>query len=187
MNRASAPWLLCLNLNREYVTPGRPLHAQSGVKAAGSARTLLYGARERGWTVAHIQARRSRLANLNDFAQPIEDLEPLPCEPLYLVSKCSALTHLDLRARLSADRPPALFLIGFTLAQEGLATMFDAVDLGLAVRVVADAVASPPIGDRSSAEIDRAALAIAASLAEITISSEALSAKASVVVGLKGA
>ncbi|MGQ0533765.1 MAG: cysteine hydrolase family protein [Caulobacteraceae bacterium] len=186
MMSAFAPWLLCLNLNREYVTPGRPLHAQSGALAASHARTLLYGARERGWTIVHVQGKRGRLSN-TDFARPIEGLEPLPSEPLFLVRQKSALAHPDLRARLSADRPSALYLIGFTLAHEGLATFFDAVDLGLSPRIVADAMASPSIGDRSSTEIDRAALAIAAALSGVTNSSEALSAASSVVVGFKGA
>lgn len=187
MTSASAQWLLCLNLNREYVTPGRPLHTHAGAAVASRARTVLYGARERGWMVAHVQGRRGRLANTDDFARPIEGLEPLPSEPLFLVRQKSALAHLDLRARLSADRPRALYLIGFALAHEGLATFFDAVDLGLPIRVVADAVASPAIGDRSAAEIDRAALAIAASLTGLTSSNEALNASSNVVVGFKGA
>lgn len=184
---SALPWLLCLNLNREYVTPGRPLHAHSGVPAAARARTLLYAARERSWTVAHVQGRRSRLSGADDFSRPIEGLEPLPSEPFFLVRHNSALAHPDLRARLSADRPAVLYLIGFTLAHEGLATFFDAIDLGLSVRIVADAVASPAIGDRTSAEIDRAALAIAASLTGVATVSETISAASNVVVGFKGA
>lgn len=187
MSTSAAPWLLCLNLNREHVTPGRPLYIQSGIAAASQARSLLYRARERGWTVAHIQSRRARLANGDDFARPIEGLEPLPSEALFLVRQRSALAHLDLRARLSADRPRAIYVVGFSLAHEGLATMFDAVDLGLCLRVVADAVASPAIGDRTSSEIDRAALAIAASLTGVTNSNEALNATSGAVVGFKGA
>ena len=146
MTYSGAHWLLCLNLNREFVTPGRPRHAQSGIAA-----------------------------------------EPLPSEALFLVRHRSALAHIDLRARLNADRPATLYLAGFALAHEGLATLFDAVDLGLSVRVVADAVASPAIGDRSSGEIDRAALAIAASLSGVTNCREALNAESGVVVGFKGA
>ena len=187
MTYSGAHWLLCLNLNREFVTPGRPRHAQSGIAAASAARTLLCGARERGWTIAHVQARKGNLSSADDFARPIEGLEPLPSEALFLVRHRSALAHIDLRARLNADRPATLYLAGFALAHEGLATLFDAVDLGLSVRVVADAVASPAIGDRSSGEIDRAALAIAASLSGVTNCREALNAESGVVVGFKGA
>jgi nicotinamidase-related amidase len=189
MTRASdgpAPWLLCLNLNREYVTPGRPLNAFGGLAAASCARRLLYRARDLGWTVAHVQSRR-RLANSDSFARPIEGLEPLPSESLFIMRQRSALAHIDLRARLSAERPPAVYLVGFAFAHEGLATLFDAVDLGLPLRVIEDAVASPAIGDRTGAEIDRAALAIAASLSAIANSAEALEATATTVVGFKGA
>lgn len=180
------PWLLCLNLNREYVTPGRPLFAEAGGSAAACARTLLNSARRRGWAVAHVQSRRGRLANAEAFQRPIEGLEPLPSEPLFFVRHRSALAHLDLRARVSAERPPVVYLIGFTLAHEGLATLFDAADLGLSLRIVADAVASPPIGDRTATEIDRAALAIAASLSGVANSSEVFDAASNVVVGFKG-
>lgn len=181
------PWLICLNLNREYVTVGRPLHVPEGGAAASIARSLLYHAREARWTVAHVQTRRRRLANSDSFARPIEGLEPLPSEALFIIRQRSALAHLDLRARLSAERPPAIYLVGFAFAHEGLATLFDAADIGLPLRVVEDAVASPAIGDRSGAEIDRAALAIAASLSAVAASTQVLSAGPNTVVGFKGA
>lgn len=181
------PWLLCLNLHREYVTPGRPLHAHGGAAAADRTRSLLYVARERRWTVAHVQTRRRALANSEMFARPIAGLEPLPSEPLFIIRQRSALAHLDLRARLCAERPPTVYLAGFAFAHEGLATLFDAIDIGLPARVVEDAVASPAIGDRSAAEIDRAALAIAASLSAVADSAHVLGACANTLVGFKGA
>lgn len=186
-SETTPPWLLCLNLNREYVTPGRPLFTQSGISAAACARLLLNNARRRGWVVAHVQNRRGRFSNAESFQSPIEGLEPLPSEPLFLIRHRSALAHLDLRSRVSAERPPVVYLMGFTLAHEGLATLFDAADLGLSLRIVSDAVASPPIGDRTATEIDRAALAIAASLSAVANSTEVFDAASNVVVGFKGA
>lgn len=167
-------WLLCLNLNREYVTPGRPLHAAGAAAAATRARACLSHARDLGWCVAHVQSRHSRLSRSASFARPIDGLEPLPSEALFMTAARSALAHPELRARLVVGRPPAIFLVGFALAHEGLASLFDAADLGLPLRVVEDAVASPGIGDRSAGEIDRAALAIAGSLSCIVSSADLL-------------
>jgi nicotinamidase-related amidase len=181
------PWLLCLNFNREFVTAGRPLHADSAALAAAHARTLLCGAREQDWTIAHIRTGRARLANTDQFECPIEGLEPLPTEPVFLVRQKSALAHATLRARLSSGRPSAIYIAGFALAHQGLATLFDAHDLGLHARIVTDAGASHAIGDRTSAEIDRAVLAIAASLGGVVTTTEALSTASNVVVGFKEA
>lgn len=178
------PWLVCLNLNREYVTPGRPLYAPGAPAAAIRVRACLSHARDLGWPVAHVQARHSRLSQSPSFSRPIDGLEPLPSEPLFLTPRRSAFAHAELRARLIAERPPAVFLVGFSLAFEGLATLFDAADLGAAARVVEDAVATPPIGDRSAAEMDRAALAIAASLSCLVESADVLQTSPNKIVSL---
>jgi nicotinamidase-related amidase len=177
-------WLLCLNLNREYVTPGRPLHAAGAAAAAMRARACLSHARDLGWSVAHVQSRHSRLSRSARFARPIDGLEPLPSEALFITAGRSALAHPELRARLVSRRPSAIFLVGFALAHEGLASLFDAADLGLPLRIVEDAVASPAIGDRSAWEIDRAALAIAGSLSCIASSADLLQTSSGKIVSL---
>ena len=187
MSDRAAPWLICLNLNREYVTPGRPLFADQGEVAAACARRVVHHARSSGWTVAHVQTRGARLANADQFQRPIEALEPLPSEPLFLVRGRSAFVHSGLRDGISSDRPSRIYLIGFALAHEGLATLLHGLDTGLPVRVVADACASPPIGDRSAAEIDRATLAIAGSLSALADSREIFQVANDVVVNFRGA
>lgn len=187
MTDPAAPWLICLNLNREYVTPGRPLFADGGEEAAACARRVVHHARSSGWTVAHVQTRGARLANADQFQRPIEALEPLPSEPLFLVRWRSAFAHTGLRDRVSAERPSRIYLIGFALAHEGLATLLHGLDTGLPVRVIGDACASPPIGDRSAAEIDRATLAVAGSLSALADSREVLQVASNVIVSLRGA
>lgn len=181
-----APWLLCLNLQREYATPGRPSHAPHWEGASDRARACLYHARSVGWRVAHVQSRRLRRSDDGFFARPIEGLEPSPSEPVYTTVHRSALAHADLCARVHEDDPGAIYVIGFSLAQDGLATLFHAWDLGLPMRIVEGAAASPAIGDRSAADIDRAALAIAASQAGVITSQEILGAPAANVVRLRG-
>jgi nicotinamidase-related amidase len=183
---AAAPWLLCLNLQREYATPGRPLYAPYWESVAALARGCLDHARVEGWRVAHVRSRRARLANDKFFARPIEGLEPSPSEPVYSTEHRSALGHPELRASVREPGPRAIYVIGFSLALDGLATLFHASDLGLPARIVAGAAGSPPIGDRNAADIDRAALAIAASQSGIVTSQELLGASPATLVRLRG-
>jgi nicotinamidase-related amidase len=103
-----------------------------------------------------------------------------------MIARRSALAHPELRARLAAERPGPVYLAGFSLAHEGLATMFDAIDLGLPLRLIEDAVASPAIGDRDADEIDRTGLAIAASLSSLATGAEVLHAPHGRIVGFQG-
>ncbi|MES1200112.1 MAG: isochorismatase family protein [Pseudomonadota bacterium] len=180
-------WLLCLNLQREFITAGRPLYASEAAAAATRARICLSVARELGWRVAHIQVRRKTSAGSRDFERPIEGLEPLPSEAVFVTENRSALSHPILRTQLVSSRPEAIYAVGFSLAHEGLASVFDAAGLDLPLQVVEDASASPSIGDRSARDIDRAALAIAASVSGVTSSAALKAAKAQTVILFQGA
>lgn len=187
MDGRQLPWLVCLNLNREYVTPGQPLYAPGAAAAAMRARACLSHARDNNWSIAHVLRRHTQLRRSHNFTRPIDGLEPLPSEALFITEQCSAFAHIELRARMLADRPPAVFLVGFSLAVEVLASVFDAADIGAPVRVVQDAVATPPIGDRSAAEMDRAAFAIAASLSSLVSSADVLQTSPARIVSFAGA
>ncbi|MBS0384334.1 MAG: isochorismatase family protein, partial [Proteobacteria bacterium] len=100
------PWLLCLNLQREFIMPGRPFYAPAGPAAATSARRCLSRARDYGWTIVHVQTDAARRARSDEFARPIDGLEPLPSEPLFRIAQRSAFANDDLRNRVLSERPP---------------------------------------------------------------------------------
>lgn len=179
-------WLLCLNLQREYVTPGRPLHAPHGEAVADVARSCLQHARKERWRIAHVQTGRVRLANNKMFSRPIEGLEPSPSEPVFSTEYRSALTHAGLRDELMLAPAHTVYVVGFSLAHDGLATLFHGLDLDLPVRIVQGAAGSPSLGERSAAEIDRAAFAIAASQGGLATNQDFLGAPTANVVRLRG-
>lgn len=183
---ALQPWLICLNLQREYVTPGRPLFAPHGAEVAEVARACLKRARASRWPIAHVQTRRVRLANNKSFSRPIEGLEPLPSEPVFATAYLSALTHAGLREHLMEAPPHSVYLIGFSLAHDGMATLFHGFDLGLPMIAVEGAMGSPSIGDRSAADIDRAAFTVAASLSGLVTREEFLGVSSATVVRFRG-
>lgn len=183
---ALQPWLICLNLQREYVTPERPLYAPNGEEVADVAHQCLERARGLRWPIAHVQTRRVRLANNKSFARPIEGLEPLPSEPVFATAYLSALTHAGLREHLMETPPRSVYLIGFSLAHDGLATLFHGWDLGLPMIAVEGAMGSPSIGDRNAAELDRMALTVAASLSGLVTREEFLGVSSATVVRFRG-
>jgi nicotinamidase-related amidase len=183
---ALQPWLICLNLQREYTTPGRPLFAPHGERVASVARECLQHARASHWPIAHVQTRRVRLANGKAFSRPIEGLEPSPSEPVFATGYLSALTHAGLRAHLMETPPESVYLIGFSLAHDGLATLFHGWDLGLPMIAVEGAMGSPSIGERSAAEIDCTAFTVAASLSGLVTKEEFLGVSSATLVRLRG-
>jgi nicotinamidase-related amidase len=131
------PWLVCLDLQREHVVAGHSDHAAAGALVAAACRRILQHARSNGWRVVHSQRRRGG-AGL--FAAPIEDLRPRITEPVFLRRGLSALSDPDFAAELSEARGEDIYLIGFSLSDTCLATVLAAVDLGLALTLVEDAV-----------------------------------------------
>jgi len=143
------PRLVCLDLQREYVVPGRPLYAEGAAAAAEACATLLRHARTNGWRVVHVQRRDADglFERSGYFGAPIEGLRPLISEPVFMRSGYSAFCNPDFAAEMRDALGEDVFLIGFSLDRTCLATAFAAADAGLSVTVVTDA--SGPAGSAS--------------------------------------
>ncbi|MFI4933143.1 MAG: isochorismatase family protein [Caulobacterales bacterium] len=140
--RRSRPWLVCLDLQREFVVPGRPQYAAASAEVARTCGRLLALARGADWRVLHSQLRREHGAFCrNDhFGAPIEGLRPLISEPVYLRRGLSAFSNPDFAAELGEAHGEDVYLIGFSLADTCLATALAAVDHGHSLVLVEDAV-----------------------------------------------
>jgi nicotinamidase-related amidase len=151
------PWLICLDLQREYVVPGRPRYAAASADVATACARVLRHARAEGWRVVHSQLRRNGEASFGggSFGAPIEGLRPLITEPLFLRHSLSAFRNPEFAAELRAARGEDVYLIGFSLADTCLATALAAIDHDLSVILVEDAVGAGPA---AAPEIARAIL-----------------------------
>lgn len=131
--------LICLDLQRARLAD--PALADDAERTAAACRSVLEQARARRWPVLHAHRRESS----PDAGRPIPGLEPLPTEPVFFHPGPSAFSHRAFRHAAHALGGP-LALIGFSFADTALATAFAAVDRGLAVEVVRDAIAVGPRG-----------------------------------------
>jgi nicotinamidase-related amidase len=154
------PWLICLDLQREYVVPGRALYDAGAAEVAQACSGVLALARASDWRVIHCQMRReaSPGRRLDYFGAPIEGLRPLISEPVYMRDGLSAFTNPDFAAKLREARGDDVYLIGFSLADTCLATVMAAVDYGLSLTLVIDAIGAGAASVIGVAQIARTLL-----------------------------
>lgn len=147
---ALGPWLVCLDLQREFTVSGRPLYSPEATPQIDRCRQALSVARGNGWTVTHCHTRRpgALFRRGSQFVRPIVGLEPLPSEQLFYREALSAFLPSSMRAFALVHRGCDLAVAGFSLNESLLASVVHAADLGLNVTVLEDAVALPGATER---------------------------------------
>jgi nicotinamidase-related amidase len=146
---APSRWLVCLDLQRDYVVPGRSLYAPGHGGIVLACRQVLDVARAGGWRVVHSQTRDDDTGPTprDMFGAPIEGLRPLVTEPVFFRRGLSAFANPAFAAEMRGARGAEVFLMGFSLAGSCLATALAAVDEGLELTLIEDAVgAGPAVG-----------------------------------------
>jgi nicotinamidase-related amidase len=142
------PWLVCLDLQRDHVVPGRPRYAAENAEVAATCARVLGFARDEGWRVVHSQWRDddSSAWPRDLFHAPIEGLRPLISESVFFRQGLSAFGNPAFASELRLARDKEVFLIGFSLADTCLATALAGVDAGIALVLVEDAIGAggPP-------------------------------------------
>lgn len=135
-------WLICLDLQRDHVVPGRPRYSAGNADVAATCARVLGLARAEGWRVVHSQFRAESVTPWPRelFAAPIEGLRPLVSEPVYFRRGLSAFANPGFATEIRAARGHDVYLIGFSLADTCLATALAGVDEGLSLILVEDAV-----------------------------------------------
>jgi nicotinamidase-related amidase len=140
----SAPrrWLVCLDLQRDYVVPGRPRYTVGNADVAATCARVLGLARDQGWRIVHSQVREEESTSWPRelFRAPIEGLRPLITEPVFFRRELSAFANAGFASELRAARGAEVYLIGFSLADTCLATALAGVDEGLSLTLVDDAI-----------------------------------------------
>jgi nicotinamidase-related amidase len=158
--RSPRRWLICLDLQRDYVVPGRPRYAVENAQVAAACVRVLSYARAAGWRIVHSQLRQDDAASWPRelFSAPIEGLRPLISEPVFFRRGLSAFGDPGFAAELRAARGDEVFLVGFSLADTCLATVLAGVDEGLSLTLLEDAVgagATPALATAARMVLER--------------------------------
>ena len=139
-------WLICMDLQREYVVPGRPRYAAENAQVVAACARILAVAREDGWRIVHSQLHPEQQdGDLRGmFGAPIEGLRPLISEPVFFRRGLSAFANPAFASELRGARGEEVYVIGFSLADTCIATALAGIDEGLALTLIEDAVGAGP-------------------------------------------
>lgn len=146
--RDIGPWLLCLDLQREFVVDGRPLCSPGVEDRVEVCRELIAFARQARWPVVHVHRRRDSglFSEHSEFSRPVAGLEPLASEALYVRSQLSAFAAPGLR-RLAPPTPGTrVVLAALSLDNACVATVLQGSDIGLKITVAEDAIGASMLG-----------------------------------------
>ncbi|HWA64004.1 MAG TPA: isochorismatase family protein [Caulobacteraceae bacterium] len=176
------PRLVCVDLQREYVVPGRPLFAAGAGEIAETCVRVLAHARAADWRVVHVRRRLSDgLFDVSGhFGAPIEGLRPLIREPVFAHSTLSAFGNRDFDFEMREALGEEVFLMGFSLSGSLLATALGAIDAGLSPTVIADAAGAAPAPGIDHETARDAAMTLLGSLVRMADSRQVLDVGAAV-------
>jgi ureidoacrylate peracid hydrolase len=153
------PILVLIDIQREYVTPGRPFFLSGIGPSLQQCRALLDHAREGCWPVAHVHhVTDKHLFNRNlEYSQPVAGFAPRAHEMLFQKDKLSCFSNRAFEELIeSASRAPVL-VAGYNSPMCCTATIVDAFNRGHRFHFVSDASWARPIGARSESESHLAA------------------------------
>jgi nicotinamidase-related amidase len=152
------PVLLCMDMQMEFVAPGRPFADPEGEAIAARCASIMREARDAGWSVVHAQLHQGGpLIAGHGLTQAIPGCEPRPGEVLLRRAGVSAFAHPDLDGVLEASAGSGAFVIGFSAPLSLTQTLFDAEDRGHNLSFVEDAIGGADVSEWS-AEASRALL-----------------------------
>lgn len=147
------PVLLCLDLQMEFVAPGRPFADPDAEAIASLCSDLIAEARQAGWSVVHAQLHQGGpLIAGYGLTQPAKGCEPRPGEVLLRRAGVSAFAHPDLDGVLESGMDSGAYVIGFSAPLSLTATLFDAEDRGHRLSLVEEAIGGADVSEWSAEE-----------------------------------
>ncbi|XBQ15460.1 MAG: isochorismatase family protein [Oceanicaulis sp.] len=145
------PVLVCMDLQMEFVAPGRPFADPDGEEIAALCADLMVRAREAGWSLVHAhQHQGGALMPGMGLSQPAPGCEPRPGEVLLRRAGVSAYAHPDLDGILEGSMDAGAYLIGFSAPTSLTTTLYDAQDRGHRLTLIEEAIGGADVGEWSA-------------------------------------
>ena len=142
------PLLLCMDLQQEFVAPGRPFADPDGEDIAAVCAELIASARKAGWTVVHAQLHQGGpIIAGHGLTQPIKGCEPRPGEVLLRRAGVSAFAHPDMDGVLESAMGANAYMIGFSAPMSLTSTLYDAADRATGLTLVEGAIGGADVGE----------------------------------------
>jgi nicotinamidase-related amidase len=148
LRQRNNPVLCFVDLQREYVSPGRALAVDEVEPWTGNCARLLSFARESRLPIAHFrQLRRGAFLNpATDFSGWIDEFRPRPSEMVFERAMPSCYSAAGFTEVIDHIDNPILVVAGLTSSGACLATLLDCFHRNHAGCFVSDASWSQPLG-----------------------------------------
>ena len=143
------PVLLCVDLQMEFIAPGRPWADPDGEEVAAVCIGVLQQARRSGWAIVHTQLHRGgpMLDGRSALSASIPGCAPRPEEVLLKRAGVSAFAHPDLDGILAGCAEEGAVMIGFTAPISLTTTLYDAADRGHNLKLLQEACGAAHVGE----------------------------------------
>lgn len=154
--------LVVIDIQREYITPGRKFQIQGIGPSLRNAYTMLRFARTQDWPIVHVQHQQDgdifgRDADTTDF---IDGFVPEANEVLAVKGNYSSFSSPAF-VKFAEEHPDHEFLVvGYGTTMCCLSTIVDGYHRGYQFALVEDACAARAVGDLSEASMHEHAVAI---------------------------
>ncbi len=133
--------LIIIDVQLEYVTPGRPFFMDAIGPSLENASLLLDHARASDWRIIHVRHEQSGplFTRGGAFVDFVDGFEPLPGELIVVKSEISPFSEPGFKAAIQAAGPGPVFVAGYCSSMCCLATMVGAPLFGRRFTFVHDA------------------------------------------------
>lgn len=172
----SHPLICFIDLQREYVSPGRALAVDGTDPWLRNCQRMLAVAREHRLPIAHFrQLRRGPFLNpTTSFAEWIEDFRPRPSEMVFERSLPSIYSADGFPAMTEHMDDPFLVLVGLTSSGACMATAVDCFHRSHSNCFIADASWSQPMGGVDAKQSNEVAGEIIRQYSDVMTTDEAV-------------
>ncbi len=162
--------LICVDLQEEFVLPGRPWADPQGPEVLDACRRALQAAREARWRIAHAHLKRGGpMTDPRALVCPASGCRPEPGEILLRRPGVSIFSHPETCELVAeaADSEAPVIMLGFSAPMSLSASLFDAHDRGLPLSLLKGAAGGANIGAWRAQETRDFCEAIAAKLGRL--------------------
>jgi ureidoacrylate peracid hydrolase len=166
--------LVAIDIQREYVTPGRPFHIASIAPSLANAQVLLQYARSHAWPVVHVQhlqdgAIFNRDAEYSRFVDGFTPIEGETSVTKGNYSSFSAPAFTDfVQEQVQAHTSCEFVVVGYGTTMCCLSTIVEGYHRGYSFALVQDATAALANGDLTEDSMHRHTVALMGRFARVT-------------------
>ena len=124
--------VIAIDIQREYVTPGRPFYLNGIEGPLANCRRVIDHARAMSWPFAHVRhIQQGHVFNEDlPYSRFIEGFEPLGHEAVFTKSNLSCYSDPHFQHFMGSIRDEEVFLIGFNSTMCCLSTIIDGYHRG---------------------------------------------------------